>query len=142
MIHLIYIDASRPNPTFFSVWDIKKYPKYIDGRATTSVKNEDGSFTNSHWNIRIIGRDMEKMEPFTKGMRISVNRMRITNEVYTKNEEKRTYLRVLILDFDCLEAKGERKHPKQAKVPKAKKAPPTPQPHAAEEGEDEDELPF
>lgn len=94
---MIYIDNSK---VYMKVWDIKPLEKYTDLRATTSEKKEDGSYLNSSWFPRCIGHAHNKTKELAKGDTILVTRFKLTNEPYEKDGVKRSFFRMLVLDYE------------------------------------------
>ena len=91
------------NDAFAKVWKIEKNDKYDDLRISTSEKDnrEEGKYINSNWFARAIGKAHQQIAngEINDGDRVKIAKGKISNETYEKDGEKKSALRVLILEF-------------------------------------------
>lgn len=135
------------NPTWIKIWEVNPKEKYIDIRFSTSEKKEDGSYTNSNWFGRCLGKARNKIieDNIQKGDKIRMTSGKITAEVYLNDKgEKRTApVKILIFDYDNGEnsnnasAEPSPKKSKRNTTAKAEKAKP-----AETSSDDDDDYPF
>jgi len=82
------------NKAFMKVWKVEKKEKYTALNCSTSDKQQDGSYKNSNWNVRLVGKanDVEVGE----GDRIEVVSGKVEN-IYNK-EQGKSWLNVIVFD--------------------------------------------
>ena len=87
---------------YAKVWKIKKEEKYLDLQATTSEKNQDGTYINSGWFPRVIGHAFNSLKDTLKeGDRICITKSKFTNERYTaKDVTVKSAFKFLILEAE------------------------------------------
>lgn len=83
------------NKAFAKVWKVDVKEKYTSLQITTGDKQQDGSYKNSNWNCRLVGKAKDIM--VNEGDRIEITSAKIEN-IYNK-ETKKTWLNVIIFDF-------------------------------------------
>lgn len=90
---------------FATVWKVDIKEKYVDGRISTSEKDnrEEGKWINSNWFVRFVGKAKEKAEHLQERDRITVLSGKLSN-VYDKEKDK-TYFNYVIFDFAMSEGK-------------------------------------
>ena len=87
--------------TFAKVWKVTKADngKYIDLQISTSEKETDGTYKNSRWFPRCIGKSVNTLKDVKEGDRIEIEKCKLTNESYeTDSGEKRSRFRFIILE--------------------------------------------
>ena len=82
------------NKAFLKVWIVDRKDKYTGITASTGDKQQDGTYKNSSWNCRLIGKahDLNVAE----GDRIEVLSGKVEN-IYNK-EQGKSWLNVIIFD--------------------------------------------
>ena len=91
---MIFINDVR----YIKVWDVDIKEKYIDVRSGTSDKKQDGTYENSSWNVRLVGKAVEQGKHLKKGDTYTIVKGKISN-VYVKAKET-TYLNVIAFEID------------------------------------------
>ena len=43
------------NKGFFKVWKVEQKEKYTSLQCSTGDKQQDGTYKNSNWNVRLVG---------------------------------------------------------------------------------------
>lgn len=91
------------NDAYAKIWKIESKDKYDDLRISTSEKDnrEEGKFINSNWFARCIGHAHQQIAngEFAEGDRVKIVKGKVSNETYEKDGEKRSMLRVTILEL-------------------------------------------
>lgn len=87
---------------FMRVWKITKSEKYLDLQGTTGEKNQDGTWANSYWRPRVIGKAFNALNgKLNEGDTIVITQCKISNESYTDKEgNKKNFFRMLVLDAE------------------------------------------
>ena len=128
---------------FAKVWKIESKEKYDDLRISTSEKDnrEEGKFINSNQFARAIGHAHQQITngEFKEGDRVKIVKGKVSNETYEKDGEKKSMLRVTILELGSVDGSSAPAKP-AAKDTKVKKT--TAKSKAATEELDDSELPF
>ena len=93
---------------FATVWNTEDKGNYVQGRISTSEKDkkEDGKYINSNWFCRFVGTAKEKSTTLKERDRIKILSGKITNIVSGEGDNKKTYLNVIIFDFEMLNSAG------------------------------------
>lgn len=94
--------------TFATVWSAENKGNYVQGRISTSEKDqrEEGKYINSNWFCRFVGAAKEKSASLKERDRIKILTGKVTNIVGGEGENKKTYLNVIIFDFEMLNSAG------------------------------------
>ena len=128
---------------YAKVWKIESKEKYDDLRISTSEKDnrEEGKFITSNWFARAIGHAHQQITngEFKEGDRVKIVKGKVSNETYEKDGEKKSMLRVTILELGSVDGSSAPAKP-AAKDTKVKKT--TAKSKAATEELDDSELPF
>ena len=84
------------NKAFLKVWKVDKKDKYTALSCSTSDKQQDGTYKNSNWNVRLVGKakDVEVAE----GDRIVVKSGKVEN-IFDK-ENNRNWLNVIVFELE------------------------------------------
>ena len=99
---MIYI-GEKGSKIYGRVWKVWKKEKYTDLNISTGDKQEDGSYKNSKWPVRLVGKaNIEVAE----GDNIVITKAKIEN-IYDK-ERNKEWLRVIAFE---LEDNGEADNP-------------------------------
>jgi len=85
--------------SYATVWQPENKGKYISARLSTGHKNQDGTWTNSSWYARFVGRCKQNAALLKERDRIVITNAIIEN-VYDK-EQKKSWLTLVIFDFDA-----------------------------------------
>lgn len=132
---MMYFDE-KPTQIYARVWNITPSEKYTDLRVSTSEKRQDGTYANSNWFFRCIGHAHNKAKELKANDYIKVTRLKISNEQYEKDGEKKNILRVIVMEFENANRNGQQSSKQQ-------KSKPAPEPETeAETQADEEEMPF
>ena len=84
------------NKAYAKVWKVDVKENYTALSISTGDKQTDGSYKNSSWNARLVGKT--KDIPVSEGNRIEIKSAKIEN-IYNK-ETKKTWLNIIIFDFE------------------------------------------
>ena len=107
-------------PIYAKIW--KATPaengKYIDLQATTSEKLGDGSYANSSWFPRAIGKAVNTLKGVKREDRIVITKAKITNERKEGDEGKKSFFRFIILEA---EIEGDERTSGSTSAPEVKK---------------------
>lgn len=87
---------------FTKVWKITPSEKYIDLQVSTSERDSDGTYRNSHWSPRLIGHAFNSLKDKIKvGDRLTITKSKFTNELFTDKEgNKRTFFKFVVLEAE------------------------------------------
>lgn len=124
--------------TYAKIWSIKPSERYTDIRISTSEKDnrEDGKYINSNWFARCVGKAHNQIAKMEEGDRAKIVSGKVSNEVYEKDGEKKSALKVIVFDLERINnSNNNESKPKE----KAKKSV---SPADFVEIEDGDDLPF
>ena len=114
------------NARYAKVWKIfAAKDKYADLSVGTSEKKQDGTYINSRWPARCIGKALNQVKKGTvkEGEQYAILQAKLSNEHYkTEDGEWKDALRLLILEFGPAGATNENDQSEPA--PAASKAPP------------------
>ena len=83
------------NKAFAKVWKVERKENYIALNISTGDKQQDGSWKNSNWNARLVGK--AKHIALSEGDRIEIKSAKIEN-IYDKANNK-NWLNIIIFDF-------------------------------------------
>ena len=83
------------NKAFAKVWKVDKKEKYTALNISTSDKQQDGTYKNSSWNARLVGKS--KDIAINEGDRITITSAKIEN-IYNK-EQKKSWLNIIVFDL-------------------------------------------
>jgi len=90
---MIYIEKA-----FLKIWEVEQKEKYAQGKASTSDKQQDGSWKNSSWFIKFVGKGFAKSKNLNTGDRIEVTKGKLEN-IYNK-EQNKSYCNFIVFDFE------------------------------------------
>ena len=65
---------------FVKVWKVEHYEKYTKLQVSTSDKKQDGSYENSGWYLKLVGKAFEQGRHLQKGDTITVKSGKLTNK--------------------------------------------------------------
>lgn len=133
---MMYFDE-KPAQVFARVWNITPADKYTDLRVSTSEKRQDGTYANSNWFFRCIGHAHNKAKELHENDYIKVTKLKLTNEQYEKDGQKRSALRVLVFEFEIANRNGQQPSKKQSN-----KSTPAPEPQTETQEDDPEDMPF
>ena len=80
---------------YAKVWKVDKKEKYTSLQISTSDKQQDGTYKNSGWNCRLVGK--AKDIAVNENDRIVITSAKIEN-IYDK-ENKKSWLNIIVFDF-------------------------------------------
>lgn len=92
---MIYI-GEKGSKIYAKVWNVDSKEKYTDLRVTTSDKQEDGSYKNSSWIVRLVGKANTGM--IAEGDSIVITKAKIEN-IYNA-EQKKSWLKVIAFELE------------------------------------------
>ena len=84
------------NDTYLKVWKIENKGKYSVAQCSSGKKQEDGSYVNSNWNVKFIGKANE--ENILEGSRVKILTGAVEN-IWDK-EKNRNWLNVLVFKYE------------------------------------------
>ena len=90
------------NKAYAKVFRVDVKEKYTSLTIGTSDKQQDGSYKNSNWNARLVGK--AKDIAVNEGDRIEIKSAKIEN-IYDK-ENKKNWLNIIIFDFEVSGGNG------------------------------------
>lgn len=93
---MIFISKDKATKIYAKVWKVEKREKYTALQVSTVEKQQDGSYKNSGWNCRLVGKAKEF--PVNKGDRIIITSAKIEN-VYNA-EQKKSWLNIIVFDLE------------------------------------------
>lgn len=98
--------GEKAHPPFATVWHVEDKGNYVQGRVSTSEKDtrEEGKYIDSNWFARFVGKAKEKALDLRERDRIKILSGKITNTLGGEGENRRSYLNVIIFDFELLNA--------------------------------------
>lgn len=83
------------NKAYAKVWKVERKENYIALNISTGDKQQDGTYKNSSWNARLVGK--AKDIQVNEGDRIEIKSAKIEN-IYDK-ETNKNWLNIIIFDF-------------------------------------------
>jgi hypothetical protein len=130
-------DARAP---YAKVWSVEDKGNYVKASLSTSRKDKNGTYENSHWMANFVGKCAEKAKELSKGDSIKI----ISGALSTRlTEDKKSYTNMVIFAYEYQEPRDGRSTSSTTK-PESKSAKPT---ETARDGfytlnEDDEDLPF
>ena len=88
---------------YAKVWKVDVKEKYTSLQISTSDKQQDGTYKNSGWNCRLVGK--AKDIAVNENDRIVITSAKIEN-IYDK-ENKKSWLNIIVFDFENENSEGE-----------------------------------
>ena len=89
------IISDKPSKIYARVWKVWKKEKYTDLSVSTGDKQEDGSYKNSKWPARLVGKANIEV---SEGDSIVITKAKIEN-VYDK-ERNKEWLRIIAFELE------------------------------------------
>lgn len=89
------IISDKPSKIYARVWKVWKKEKYTDLSISTGDKQEDGTYKNSKWPARLVGKANVEV---AEGDSIVITKAKIEN-VYDK-ERNREWLRIIAFELE------------------------------------------
>ena len=83
-----------PNKIYAKVWRVDKKENYTAVSISTSDKQQDGSYKNSSWSCRLVGKAKDVI--VEEGDLLTINSAKIEN-IYDK-EAKKCWLNIIVFD--------------------------------------------
>ena len=97
--------------SYATVWNVENKGNYVNGRISTSKKKQDGTYENSNWFARCIGKCKDQSLTLVEKDRITIKQAKIENKSYVgKDGERKNSLNVLIFDFEMSENQGNKNY--------------------------------
>jgi hypothetical protein len=90
------------NKAYFKIWKVEDKGKYKALQCTTGDKQQDGTYKNSSWNVRLVGKANVEV---SEGDMIEVISGKIEN-IYDK-ENKKAWLNVIAFELESRHSKGK-----------------------------------
>lgn len=90
------------NKAYAKVWKVDPRQNYTALNISTGDKQQDGSYKNSNWNARLVGK--AKDITVNEGDRIEITSAKIEN-IWDK-QNNRNWLNVIIFDFVVQDSDG------------------------------------
>ena len=95
---------------YVKVFDPEDKGKYVEANLSTSKKDKDGNRVWMNWfGARFVGKAKGKADGLNNKDTIEINSGLIEN-VYDK-EKKKTYINIVVFDFDVMESKPKGDEP-------------------------------
>lgn len=91
---MIYVGVNA-SKIYARVWKVWEKEKYTDLRVSTGDKQEDGTYKNSSWNVRLVGKANVKVN---EGDNIVITKAKIEN-IFDKNSNKE-WLRIIAFELE------------------------------------------
>ncbi|HHX71220.1 MAG TPA: hypothetical protein GX708_24640 [Gallicola sp.] len=93
---------------YATVWTVEDKGNFVKGRISTSEKDrrEEGKYINSNWFATFVGQAKEKAEHLQERDRIVIKSAKITNTTSGEGENKKSFVNVVIFDFDMNDQQG------------------------------------
>ena len=89
---------------YATVWKVEDKGNYVNARISSSTKKQDGTYENSNWFARFIGKCKDQSLTLGEKDRITITQGKVENRTYTDAQgEKKNALNVLIFDFEMSE---------------------------------------
>ena len=91
--------------TYATVWSIENKGNFVNGRISTSEKDRqnEGKWINSNWFCRFVGKCKDDSLQLPERAKIKILSGKVTNVTIDNGHEKKTYLNVVIFDFEIVE---------------------------------------
>lgn len=104
----MFLIGEKAQSPFVTVWKVEDKGNYVQGRISTSEKDnrEEGKWINSNWFCRFVGKAKEPALQLSERDRIKITSGKITNTTSGEGENRKSYLNVTIFDFETLEGFG------------------------------------
>lgn len=102
----MFLIGEKAQAPFATVWNVEGKGKYVQGRISTSEKDQEGNYINSNWFARFVGKCKDNALDLNERDRIKILSGKITNIVGGEGENKKSYLNVVIFDFELLNPNG------------------------------------
>lgn len=101
----MFLIGEKAQCPFATVWSVEDKGNYVQGRISTSEKDnrEEGKYINSNWFARFVGNAKEKSLELKERDRIKILSGKITNTMGGEGENRKSYLNVIIFDYELLE---------------------------------------
>jgi len=87
---------------YANVWKTSDETTYVKGNISTSEKKQDGTREYSNWFARFVGNAREKALTLSEKDNIKIITGKVTNVLWGTGENKKSYLGVVIFDFELL----------------------------------------
>jgi hypothetical protein len=85
--------------SYVKIWELEDNGKYIQAKVGSSRKDKrDGTWINSHWFARFVGKCADQARALSKGDRIMITNGTVES-VYSK-ERQRAYTSLTIFEFE------------------------------------------
>lgn len=92
---------------FATVWTVESKEKFTQARISTSEKEKDtDKYVNSNWTARFVGKAKDAAASLKEKDRITIVSGKVTNTMYEKDGEKKSFLQVVIFDFTVNDGSG------------------------------------
>ena len=104
---------------YVKVWKIENKGNYFMGTCSSGTKKQDGTYENSSWNVKFVGKGAVGAEDIIEGSRLKLTSGGVKS-IYNK-DTKKTWVDVIVFKWEFVEDKQS-------------------EPVVVEEGDDE--LPF
>jgi hypothetical protein len=86
------------NDNYVKVWKIENKGKYFQGRISSSNKQQDGTYKNSNWNVRFVGKGTAMAEDIKEGDSLKITNWAVEN-LWDKENQKE-WLRVIVFGWE------------------------------------------
>ena len=93
------------NKAFLKIWKVETKEKYVVANTSSGDKQQDGTYKNSNWSVRFVGKCFESAKGLEEGDSIIVKSAKIEN-IWDKQKE-RNWLNLIVFDFEEQGAKED-----------------------------------
>ncbi|MGI6114241.1 MAG: hypothetical protein ACOYEJ_09020 [Mahellales bacterium] len=100
----MFLIGEKARPPFATVWNVEDKGNYVQGRISTSEKDqrEEGKYINSNWFARFVGKAKDESMNLKERDRIKILSGKVTNVLFGEGENRRSIPTVVIFDFEML----------------------------------------
>ncbi len=125
---------------YAKVWSTEDKGSYVKASISTSRKDKNGTYENSHWNANFVGKCADKAKELKKGDSIKI----ISGAMSTRTtEDKKTFTNMAIFAYEYQEPKdGRTSSPEPKSSSKSAKNVEKSNDGYYTLSEDDDDLPF
>ena len=85
---------------YATVWSVEDKGNFVRGRISTSEKDKDGKYVNSNWFVIFVGKAKETALALSTKDRIKIISGKISNTTTGEGKDKKSYLNVVVFDFE------------------------------------------
>jgi hypothetical protein len=101
----MFLIGEKARPPFVTVWSVEDKGNYVDGRISTSEKDnrEEGKYINSNWFARFVGKAKDASLELNERDRIKILSGKVDNVLFGEEGNRKSIPRVTIFNFEMLD---------------------------------------